>query len=72
MAAIQVSGAKDYRKRIKALAARHHYTVEQTRGGHLKLSKPGRKPIFAAYSPSDHRALKNVAAFIRKNERSTP
>ena len=66
-----MSSAKEYRKQLDALAARHDYTIERTPGGHLKLSKPGCKPVFAPFSASDPRSLKNVRSYILRNERTT-
>ena len=71
MAAIAVSSAKEYRKQLAALAARHDYEITRTKGGHLKLSKPGRPPIHAPSSASDPRSLKNVRSYILRNERTT-
>jgi len=42
-------------------------TWETTRGGHLKITRPGiRGCVHCAATPSDHRALKNIAAQVRR------
>lgn len=52
---------------IRAAEARG-WASERTNGGHVKLSL--RKHIyFIAATPSDHRAIKNAAAALRRMER---
>lgn len=54
---------------IRAAEARG-WTSERTHGGHVKLSL--RKHVyFVAATPSDHRAIKNAAAALRRMERET-
>jgi hypothetical protein len=61
--------ARDYRKRLAALAKAHGYTIGRTRNDHLVLTKPGRPKIFTSWTPSSHRVLKNVAADLKRAER---
>lgn len=42
------------------------FTTQNTSGGHLKITSPDGKPIFAASSPSDRRAMKNLIAQLRR------
>lgn len=44
------------------------FVAEPTRGGHVKLVKPGRKAVFLSKTPSCWRALKNAMADVRKSE----
>lgn len=50
-------------------AEQRGWGVEQTRKGHLKLTHPTGAVVFAASSPSDHRAIKNMEARLRRVER---
>lgn len=43
-------------------------SIERTSGGHIKLTV-GTKPIFAAATPSDHRAGMNIAAQLKRTVR---
>jgi hypothetical protein len=61
--------ARDYRKRLAALAKQHGYTVGRTRNDHLVLTKPGRPKIFTSWTPSSRHVLKNVAADLKRAER---
>lgn len=51
------------------------WTIKRTGGGHLRWTGPkGEGPIFTASTPSDHRAIQNVKAMLRRaarNPRST-
>lgn len=42
------------------------FATENTNGGHLKITSPDGKPIFASSSPSDGRAIKNLIAQLRR------
>lgn len=47
------------------------FVAEQTRGGHIRLSKPGRKVVFVSKTPSCPRARKNAMADVMKAEAGT-
>jgi hypothetical protein len=53
-------------------AADHGWQISLTRGGHLRLTKPGRGPVFTSSTPSDHRAYLNALAMLRRADRSAP
>jgi predicted RNA binding protein YcfA (HicA-like mRNA interferase family) len=42
------------------------FTTENTNGGHVKITSPDGKPIFASSSPSDGRAIKNLISQLRR------
>ena len=42
------------------------FATENTNGGHLKITSPEGKSIFASSSPSDGRAIKNLIAQLRR------
>lgn len=59
-------------KRLESLvhfAQRHKWRMERTRGGHIKLTKPGMPPIFTSFTPSDSRSQRNVIARMRRVQR---
>jgi hypothetical protein len=62
----------EYRRRLLELATEHGRTVERTKGSHFRLVKAGEPPVFASYSPSDPRALKNLAAELKRMDRNKP
>jgi predicted RNA binding protein YcfA (HicA-like mRNA interferase family) len=44
------------------------WSAERTRGGHLRCSHPlAAYPVFAAGTPSDHRAWKNFQAHLKRS-----
>ena len=43
-------------------------SITKTRGGHL-VATVGTSRVFLAATPSDHRAIHNIAAMIRRAER---
>ncbi len=53
-------------------AERLGYRVGRTRGGHLRFSKPGRRPIFTSSTPSDWRPPRNAMSQLRRNEEDEP
>ena len=57
------TNGKEWRKRLAA----HGLVITITRGKHLKITHPD-KPgaVFAAQTPSDHRAFKNNARDVRR------
>ena len=56
---------------VIAFAESLGFVAELTRGGHVRLSKPGRKKVFVSKTPSCPRALKNAMADVRKAEAGT-
>ena len=63
--------ARRFSKGIEQLvryARAHHWRIERTRGGHLKLTKPGLPPVFTGYSPSDVRAQRNAIARLQRTQ----
>ena len=59
---------RDLRRIVRDAEARG-WTCDLTRKGHLKLRHPSGAIVIAAWSPSDHRALKNLEARLRRVER---
>lgn len=55
-----------YQRAIRDLARQHGWTVDKTRGGHLRLSRPGSGPVFCASTPSCPRALANTRAEMKR------
>lgn len=52
--------------------ARLGFTVTKTRGGHWRFEHPDMNgPVFAADTPSDHRAIKNFQAMVRRKMRAS-
>ncbi len=63
-------GAKRGIERVVRYAVAHDWTVERTRGGHVKLSKPGCAPVFTSFTPSDgKRSALNAIAQLRRAQR---
>ncbi|RCV86889.1 hypothetical protein [Billgrantia montanilacus] len=63
-------GAKRGIERVVRYAVAHDWTVERTRGGHVKLSKPGCSPVFTSFTPSDgKRSAANAIAQLRRAQR---
>lgn len=42
------------------------YSVEKSKGGHIKFVQPGVDPTFTSATPSDHRSWKNCRARLRR------
>ncbi len=51
---------------LLAFAKQEGFEVARTRNGHLKFTKPGYPPVFTSSTPSDHRAIKNTLAQLRR------
>lgn len=49
------------------LAKSMGFEAELTRNCHMKLTRPGCKPVFTSSSPGDVRALHNLKSHIRKS-----
>lgn len=60
------SRANETVRRLLEYAAEGGWTASHTRGGHLKFSRPGSKPVFCSSTCSDHRAFKNARADLRR------
>ena len=60
-----------YNKRVMPVveyAKRMGYQVTSSRRNqHLKISKDGHQTIFCSATPSDHRAIKNTMAQLRRS-----
>lgn len=52
--------------KVLAEAERQGFAVRRTRKGHFLVSKDGRPVVTAAGTPSDHRALANLLAALRR------
>lgn len=63
----------EYGRRLQTMCAEHGWTVAGLSGsGHLRLTKPGHRPVFVPWSPGGPwRALKNLRAELRRIERGT-
>ena len=53
-------------RRLLDYAADTGWAVSHTKGGHLKFSKPGSRPVFCSSTSSDRRALLNARADLRR------
>ncbi len=59
----------EYRRDLE----RNGFSTTLTRGGHIRISHPLMAgPVFAASTPSDHRAIHNLRALIRRKMRGLP
>ena len=48
------------------------FQVTKTRGGHWRIEHPAMNgPVFAADTPSDHRAIKNLHAMLRRKMKTS-
>jgi len=56
---------REFRPLVEAAVAQG-WTVTPTKGGHLKFQSPKGDVVFAAGTPSDWRAMKNVRAHLRR------
>ncbi len=45
------------------------WEVLRTQGGHLKFVKPGLPLIYTSATASDHRAIRNAHAMLRRTQR---
>lgn len=65
----QMRGTKGIEKVIR-YATSNNWKVSRTRGGHIRLTKPGCAAVFTSCTPSDsHRASLNAIAQLRRAER---
>lgn len=57
---------KEIKQLKKALEA-EGYSVDPTRGGHLKVTHPDKDGVvFMPSTPSDHRSIKNTKAELKR------
>lgn len=57
-------------KRIREILEHHpDWDADITRNGHVKLTHPDGTIVFTSFSPSDHRAQKNLRSMLRRKER---
>lgn len=59
-------------KPIVEHARAHGWELTRTRGGHLRLRSPHGATVLFGCSPSDHRAVRNLRADLRRNGLVTP
>lgn len=53
---------------IKQLgSARYGCTIDRTKSGHWKVTKPECQPVIISHSPSDDHALRNARADVRRH-----
>jgi hypothetical protein len=55
-------------RELVELADDFGWELSFTGGGHLAFRKPGRQPVFAGSTPSDHRARKNLIKLLARAE----
>ena len=60
----------DLKQQLRQAEA-HGWQVTRTRNGHWRLLHPGGGIVVMSSSPSDHRALRNMRAQMRRAERRT-
>lgn len=51
---------------VKVLVADHGCTAKRTKTNHWRITLPGRPPVTMASTPSDHHAIKNARADVRR------
>lgn len=65
----QLRSTKGIEKVIR-YATSHDWQVSRTRGGHIRLTKPGCATVFTSCTPSDsQRATLNAISQLRRAER---
>ena len=58
-------------KQVRRHLERQGFNVTKTRGGHWRFEHPNMEGVvFAPDTPSDHRAIKNLHAQLRRSMRS--
>jgi hypothetical protein len=64
-----MAGRSSYLRDLHTLARAAGWTIALTRGNHIRLTHPKvAAPVFAASTPSDHRALANVRAELQRRD----
>lgn len=69
MSAVAHPGPRRLGKRLAMVisyARSHGWSISTTRGGHLRLTKPGRPVVHTSRTPSDHRAVRNAVALLSR------
>jgi hypothetical protein len=61
----------DLKQQLRQAEA-HGWQVTHTRNGHWRLLYPGGGVVVTSSTPSDHRALANLRAQMRRAERRAP
>lgn len=51
---------------LVSYAHNHGWNITFTRGGHLRLHKPGKPVIYTSRTPSDWRAVRNAVAMLAR------
>jgi len=56
-------------RELRIAAARQGWRVRKTNGSHFQFvpADPAQRPVYAASTPSDQRALSNVLADLRRS-----
>ncbi len=63
--------ASSHMKEVRRELQRQGFVATKTRGGHWRFEHPNMYgPVFAPDTPSDHRAIKNLFATLRRKMRS--
>ncbi|AWN08427.1 hypothetical protein SEA_SALETE_67 [Streptomyces phage Salete] len=58
---------REVMKLIKQLGSpRHGCTIDRTKSGHWKVTRPGHQPVIISSSPSDAHAVRNARADVRR------
>jgi predicted RNA binding protein YcfA (HicA-like mRNA interferase family) len=66
-----VLSASSHMKEVRRELERQGFVATKTRGGHWRFDHPNMfGPVFAPDTPSDHRAIKNLFATLRRKMRS--
>jgi hypothetical protein len=64
--------ASSVTRELRRKLQRDGFMTSVTPGGHLRIEHDGmRGPVFAARTPSDHRAVRNTLAMLRRKMRDT-
>lgn len=56
-------------ERVVQYARDHGWHIQRTRGGHLRMTRPGLPPVFTSATPSDVRSQRNAIARLRRAQR---
>lgn len=63
--------ATDHLRKILAHAEENGWEVHrQPKGPNIRLTKPGRRPVFLSPHVTDHRATKNALSLLRRTDKS--
>lgn len=64
--------SRTWRATLADLAAEHGGTLEHTQGTHLVIRLGNGARVYTSATPSDHRAIMNVRADVRRAARTAP